>query len=496
MAVADRSIPIIVLAGQSNANSAGIGMAVFDQVRAEGGLYVHTAVSGSSLGPSPIPDKGDWNPYGGDTGGANLKSLIAQVSAMLDPTSPFYVPGAYLDKVVWIQGEADAWVNPLANAYQRNLTALRAAMVDQFGAHQMVISALSDAAIDAVNPTATRRACYTAVQQAQLALAASDPDVYVVDPDTVAAQNGYTPSTMLYSDMVHYNGPTGFATTLGRALMQAGPSGDNPSGDDPSAPRSGTSPVHYVTGTLLNDRLTIAATGLGQAYGAMGTDRLSLTGRSDGVRVEAGGMDAVLVTANGGAAVHLDLVSIEQLVLTGGNDRVIMSATLALVDTWRGDDAVTGRALDDVILLGNGRDTAEGGGGNDTILGGFGSDLLRGDAGNDALFGSNGNDLFAGGTGHDRLFGEAGADTLAGGAGNDRLTGGTGADVFVFGPGDGIDRIADFENGTDLIELHGLPQNLTITAWAGSTWVRTGDLTLILEGIDHSLITAADFTFG
>ena len=154
MVDAARSIPIIVLAGQSNANSAGIGMAVFDQVRAEGGVYVHVAVGGSSLGPDPTQAKGDWNPFGGGSplAGANLDSLIEQIRAMLDPASPFYVPGAYLDKVVWIQGEADAWVTGLAANYQGNLTALRAALVDQFGAHDMVISALSDAAINATTP--------------------------------------------------------------------------------------------------------------------------------------------------------------------------------------------------------------------------------------------------------------------------------------------------------------------------------------------------------
>ncbi len=483
MVVAARSIPIIVLAGQSNANSAGIGMSVFDQVRAEGGLYVHVAVNGSSLGPDPYQLKGDWNPFGGGTAtaGANLDSLINQISAMLDPASPFYVPGAYLDKMVWVQGEADAWFSALAASYQRNLTALRAAMTDQFGAHDMVISALSDAAIDAANPTDIRRANYQAVQQAQLAVAAGDAGVYLVDPDSVAAANGYTRSTMLFGDMVHYNVPTGFAATLGRALMQAGPSVNNP-----AAPSSGETDLQYVTGSLLNDSLSMAAVGLGQAYGAAGIDLMTLTGRSDGVRVQSGGMDAILVTANGGEAFHLDLVSIEQLVLTAGSDRVVMAASLAMVDTGRGSDQVIGRALNDVIYLRGGWDMADGGMGHDFVFGGAGSDLVSGGDGNDLLWGGNGSDQLSGG---------AGADTLSGGAGDDRLTGGDGPDVFVFGPGGGSDRITDFADGADLIAVQGLPQTLSISGTAFSTTVTVGDITLVIDGVDSTLITSADFIF-
>ena len=42
---------------------------------------------------------------------------------------------------------------------------------------------------------------------------------------------------------------------------------------------------------------------------------------------------------------------------------------------------------------------------------------------------------------------------LKGDQGDDRLTGGKGADIFVFGGSDGADRITDFRNGTDRIEI-------------------------------------------
>ena len=59
-----------------------------------------------------------------------------------------------------------------------------------------------------------------------------------------------------------------------------------------------------------------------------------------------------------------------------------------------------------------------------------------------------------------------GADRVVGGTGNDDLTGGAAADTFAFSFGDGFDTVADFEIGTDLIDLLGLGLgffDLTIT---------------------------------
>ena len=81
-------------------------------------------------------------------------------------------------------------------------------------------------------------------------------------------------------------------------------------------------------------------------------------------------------------------------------------------------------------------------------------DILEGRAGDDSLFGGSGNDDRIGGTG---------VDTLIGGTGGDDLTGGADADVFVYETiadsaltGIGRDRILDFEQGVDLIDLSAL----------------------------------------
>ena len=73
--------------------------------------------------------------------------------------------------------------------------------------------------------------------------------------------------------------------------------------------------------------------------------------------------------------------------------------------------------------------------------------------GNDQIISNAGDDVLSGGSGDDVLNGNLDNDTLIGGAGNDFILGGDGADVFVFVQGDGFDQIADFEAGTDSINL-------------------------------------------
>jgi Ca2+-binding RTX toxin-like protein len=58
------------------------------------------------------------------------------------------------------------------------------------------------------------------------------------------------------------------------------------------------------------------------------------------------------------------------------------------------------------------------------------------------------------GAGNDTISGGTGNDTISGGAGIDIISGGAGNDVFGFNnPTDGIDKIMDFGNGSDLIGI-------------------------------------------
>ncbi len=483
MTVAPHSIPIIVLAGQSNANSIGIGQSVFAEAAAEHGLYIHAAVNGTPISPLLDHGDGDWSASGVPGSGELLTSLMDQIAAMLDPNSPSYVPGAYLEKVVWVQGEADAWLARAAASYETELKALHAAMTARFGAHDLVISALSDTAITGTATTDAHRANWAVIQAAQIDLAAQDPTVQLVDPDTVAQKGGFGLWQMLNADHLHYNTASGYASALGRALAAA--SSTHQALDSPGG--TGTNAPHYAIGTEGNDTMTLSASGIGQAYGSGGTDTLTLTDRTDGVEVFRAGMDALRVVANGGAAFLLDLVSIESLILTPGADTVIMADGLARVDAAGGNDHVNGLTGNDTILLGAGNDLGGGGGGNDTIYGGDGFDWM---------YGGLGNDLMSGDAANDRLYGGDGNDRIIGGTGNDLLSGGTGADVFVFDAASGVDHISDFQNGADRIEFHSLTAAaLQISSSGTETIIHYSTCTLILDGIAASLITAADFTF-
>lgn len=124
--------------------------------------------------------------------------------------------------------------------------------------------------------------------------------------------------------------------------------------------------------------------------------------------------------------------------------------------SWVGSahgDRLTGAAGHDLIFGAEGRDLILGGAGQDVLSGGPGRDRILGGDGHDRLAGQAGDDRLRGGPGDDSLYGGAGADTLMGEGGNDFLTGGAGADVFVLAPAGGNDRVTDFENGTDRIDL-------------------------------------------
>ncbi len=135
-----------------------------------------------------------------------------------------------------------------------------------------------------------------------------------------------------------------------------------------------------------------------------------------------------------------------------------------------GDDTLAGRAGDDTLMGGAGNDRLDGGDGNDLLDGGNFADTIKGKNGDDIVLGDNGADMISGGSGNDSLSGGNGADSLWGGLGEDTLEGGVAADMF-WGGGDadvfvlnavsestnsGADRIRDFEQGLDRIDLSDL----------------------------------------
>ena len=145
-----------------------------------------------------------------------------------------------------------------------------------------------------------------------------------------------------------------------------------------------------------------------------------------------------------------------------------------------GSDFIYGRGGNDVISGGDGNDVIWGGEGADDIDGGAGRDRVQyseaksgvlvdlafsylnsGEAFGDRfisiedIYGSSFNDRLRGDGGNNIIWGGAGMDSLQGRGGNDILYGGIGADTFYFAKGWGMDKIVDFEDGVDQINLVG-----------------------------------------
>ncbi|WP_204154528.1 FG-GAP repeat protein [Leptolyngbya sp. CCY15150] len=215
----------------------------------------------------------------------------------------------------------------------------------------------------------------------------------------------------------------------------------------------------------------------------------------------------------------------------GGNDVVRGFAGNDLLDGGPGRDRIFGQDGSDTLIGGTGNDLLNGGAdndrifgqaGNDTLIGGTGNDLLNGgadsdrifgQAGNNTLIGGTGNDLLNGGADNDRIFGQAGndrifggsgRDILLGGSGNDRIDGGPGNDVITTGAGrnlivirqnDGFDRVTDFQNNQDRIDLVGLSfGQLSIVQQRDDVLIRLGSTNLLrLENTNLSAINQADF---
>jgi Ca2+-binding RTX toxin-like protein len=176
---------------------------------------------------------------------------------------------------------------------------------------------------------------------------------------------------------------------------------------------------------------------------------------------------------------------------TSAANRLIGTRTSDTIYGKAGDDWIEGGDGNDVLLGGAGIDRIFGGAGNDTIYGDLdgatvansGGDFLYGDAGDDFIGGQAGNDFLSGGSGNDNLFGDEGDDSVAGGSGRDMFNdfwgrdiqyggewGGTGdgaRDTFDydFAGGSnlekGVDFLADFESGIDVIDFAGFDADST-----------------------------------
>ena len=130
------------------------------------------------------------------------------------------------------------------------------------------------------------------------------------------------------------------------------------------------------------------------------------------------------------------------------------------IDTFGGNDTITGTAFDDVVTAGDGNDTVTGLGGDDVLTGGDGNNTITGNLGDDTITAGSGNDTLTGSEGNDSIDGGTGIDTLSGGPGDDDLvgpnndasvdtvSGGDGPGDVCTGPGSDFDIVSGCETET------------------------------------------------
>ncbi|TAD90842.1 MAG: calcium-binding protein [Alphaproteobacteria bacterium] len=282
--------------------------------------------------------------------------------------------------------------------------------------------------------------------------------------------------------------------------------------------------VGTITGGIGDDVITLSVGNTSTVTGGLGTDSLVFTGTGSLTIPVTSGIEAVLYSGSSAQTLTLPAADSRTFGLGAGDDTItgstdadrlflgtgndsfsgLAGADLAIgeggsdtldggsgadtlfggtASSWLsgGDDADTlvGGGGDDTLLGGSVGDTTAnlifGGAGNDSItgagvlVGGTGNDTVTGDAGSDTLFGVSGANQLFGGDGDDVVRGGSDADTISGGAGNDLLFGDAGGDSFRIQLGGGFDVIADFQVGSDTIDL----RDCSITAASFGTLSQT-----------------------
>lgn len=275
----------------------------------------------------------------------------------------------------------------------------------------------------------------------------------------------------------------------------------------------------------------VAGIGADTMYGDRGFDTLSYENSTAGVTV---------VMASGSA-----FGGFGENDYFSGFEHVIGSAYADQLAGDSGNNRLNGAAGADYLDGGDGADTLIGGAGGDTLVGGLGTDTadyttatsavtlnfftgaFAGDAIGDtfnsieAFTLTSFDDTFIGafnvaqnvlgGSGNDTISCTGNAiDRINGDVGNDTLAGGGGADVFefsrlfFFGSGTigwGQDRITDFQDNVDKIDLtraFGITEfsDLTISQSGSDTIIAFSSDRITLSGFTATNLTAADFIFG
>ena len=207
--------------------------------------------------------------------------------------------------------------------------------------------------------------------------------------------------------------------------------------------------AHTITGTGLNDTLTVAAPDPNatefdgvQFNGEAGDDTLT-GGKGDDVLI--GGADSDVLLGGEG----------DDILVTDDED----SLTATAIDGGAGYDLLVhdGASNLTINLADHNLEAVFAGSGNDSLTASQANDaeeaVLAGEAGNDTLVGGVADDNLDGGDGDDHLTGGSGADVLTGGAGSDQFDAGDGDDQLYIDSAD-LQANIDAGAGSDTVVVN------------------------------------------
>jgi serralysin len=242
----------------------------------------------------------------------------------------------------------------------------------------------------------------------------------------------------------------------------------------------------FLTGVTMDDKDGDHAYDIGEALGGLTITAVSSTGARFTTKSEAAG----------GYSLALDPGSYKVTFSGGGYASVTKHVSIGTKNV-KLDLIDPAKAAPAKVIIGDALGNA--------LDGTAGADRINGRAGHDKIHAKGGNDYLIGDTGNDWLYGESGRDILLGGAGNDVLSGGSHADTFRFNGKWGRDKVLDFQDGIDSIDLRGNGLSfdmLSITTGNGDTdriaddvIIKANGQTIALLNMKAALIGASDFLF-
>jgi serralysin len=255
----------------------------------------------------------------------------------------------------------------------------------------------------------------------------------------------------------------------------------------------------FLTGVGMDDKDGDRFYDIGEGLGGLTVTAVSSTGARYGTTTEdAGGYSLALaagtysVTFSGGGYASVT----KQVTIASSNVKLDLIDPATGASPTPTPTTISGTA---------GNNTLKGTSAANTIEGNGGNDKLYGNGGNDKLYGGTGNDALTGNAGNDRLYGDSGKDTLSGSSGNDILTGGANADTFRFSGKWGKDKITDFKNASDHIDLRGnglsfnelsiSKVNADSDGRADDVVIKADSQSITLLNVKLSLIGASHFLF-